>query len=162
MKLTSIPPESMASIKASVSFERMQSINCRCDFSPALSRCLSRGKSGPEGPPLLLRPKADLPSKRRTRRRSTSRIESSAHLSSPLSAFSIASGNSDRSRSCVIEGEPLQRVDSRLIIVETEAQDFGSAAAIVVVVVFGGGVFGFPEDVETDVFGPAAFDNLQI
>ena len=44
---------------------------------------------------------------------------------------------------------------------ETEAQDFGSAAAIVVVAVFGGGVFGFPAAAEIDVFGPAAFDNLR-
>jgi hypothetical protein len=35
----------------------------------------------------------------------------------------MASGSSDLSKSCVIPGLPLHRVDSRLIIVETDADD---------------------------------------
>lgn len=60
-----------------------------------------------------------------------------------------------------MEGDPLQSVDRRLIIVETEAQDFASGAGIVDVVLEGGGVFGFPDVAATDVPGPAAFDSLQ-
>lgn len=88
-------------------------------------------------------------------------MESRAHRSSPFRAFSIASGNSERKRSCVIEGDPLQSVDNRLIIVETEAQDFGSGAGTVVVVVDIGGVFGLLQAAVVDVLGPAAFDNLK-
>jgi len=61
----------------------------------------------------------------------------------------------------VIEGEPLQSVDKRLIIVDTEAQDFGSGAGTVVVVPDGGGVFGLLQVAAADVPGPAAFDNLK-
>jgi hypothetical protein len=61
----------------------------------------------------------------------------------------------------VIEGEPLQSVDKRLIIVDTEAQDFGSGAGTVVVVLDGGGVFGLLQVAAAEVPGPAAFDSLE-
>lgn len=73
----------------------------------------------------------------------------------------MASGSSERSKSWVIDGEPRQSVDRRLIMVETEAQDLASGAGIVAGVLGAGGVFGLPEFVPTDVFGPAAFDNLE-
>jgi len=88
-------------------------------------------------------------------------MESRAHRSSPFNAFSIASGNSERKRSCVMDGDPLQSVDKRLIIVETEAQDFGSGVGTVVTVLDDGGVFGLLQVAVADVPGPAAFDNLE-
>ena len=124
MKLTSIPPESMASIRASVSLLRMQSINWRCVRSPALSkrrsiepvvlplllpllppRIVEPGVVGavelPDGlvNPPPLRGRAFRPSKRRTRSKSTSLIVSKMQRSSPLTARSIASGSSERRRS---------------------------------------------------------------
>lgn len=61
----------------------------------------------------------------------------------------------------MIEGDPLHNVDNRLIIVDTEAQDFGSGAGTVVVVLDGGGVFGLLHVATADVPGPAAFDSLK-
>jgi hypothetical protein len=52
------------------------------------------------------------------------------HLSSPFRAFSNASGNSDLSKSYVIEGDPRQRVDNKLIIVDTLAVFFPSAGVL--------------------------------
>lgn len=87
---------------------------------------------------------------------------SSAQRSSPFRAFSIASGNSDRNRSCVIDAEPRHNVDRRLIIVDTEAHDFGSGVGNVTATVLdGGGIFEFPALVVVDVAGPAAFDSLK-
>lgn len=60
-----------------------------------------------------------------------------------------------------MDGDPLQRVDNRLIIVETEAQDFGSGVGTVLTVLDGGGVFGLLQVAVAVVPGPAAFDNLQ-
>lgn len=57
-------------------------------------------------------------------------------------------------------GEPLQSVDKRLIIVDTEAQDFGSGAGAVEAV-DGGGVFVLLDVVAAEAPGPAAFDNLR-
>lgn len=58
-----------------------------------------------------------------------------------------------------MDGEPLQSVDRRLIIVDTEAQDFGSGAGAFDAV-GGGGVLVLLDVVAADVPGPAAFDNL--
>ena len=92
-------PFSIASMSASVSLLLMQSISCRCDLSLELSNLLS--------PPILALDilthalgNARRPSNNRTNNKSTSLIVSSAHLSSPWRAFSIASGRSDRRRSC--------------------------------------------------------------
>ena len=60
-----------------------------------------------------------------------------------------------------MDGDPLQSVDKRLIIVETEAQDFGSGVGTVVTVLDDGGVFGLLQVAVADVPGPAAFDNLE-
>ena len=43
--------------------------------------------------------------------------------SSPCSALSMASRRLDRSRSWVMDSEPRQRVDKRLMVVDTDAED---------------------------------------
>ena len=51
------------------------------------------------------------------------------YLSSPCRAFSMASGRSDLNRSCVMPGDPRQRVDKRLITVEILGLLFVSGVA---------------------------------
>ena len=78
IKLTSNPP-SMASIRASVSLLRMQSMSWRCERSPALSVRLSPGRRLV----ILHTPvfgSAFLPSNNSTSSRSTRRIVSRQHL----------------------------------------------------------------------------------
>lgn len=91
------PPVSMASIRASVSLLRIQSMSCRCDLSPELSR---RRRPGirPVDPAVDLG-SAFRPSNRSTSRRSTSRMVSSTQRSSPPRADSIESGSAERNRS---------------------------------------------------------------
>ena len=51
-------------------------------------------------------------------------------LSSPRSAFSVATRSSDLSRLCVTPGDPRQRVDSRLITVEMLGLLLASGVAV--------------------------------
>ena len=89
----------MASIRASVSLLRMQSISCLCDLSLELSK--RRRTPSPLRAVLVhILGKARRPSNRRTNSRSTSLIVSSTQRSSPLRAFWIASSRFERSRSC--------------------------------------------------------------
>ena len=121
-------PASIASMSASVSLLRMQSMSCRCERSPALSSLRRPGIL----PPMLDTPdlgSASRPSKRSTRMRSTRRIVSRMLRSSPPSALSMESGRSERRRSCVIDVEPRHKVDSRLTTVEMVAADLLSAPA---------------------------------
>lgn len=61
-----------------------------------------------------------------------------------------------------MNAEPRHRVDNKLMIVDTDAQDFGSGVGIVTVAMLdGGGVFGFPTVVAVAFVGPAALDNLK-
>lgn len=91
------PPVSMASIRASVSLLRIQSISCRCDLSPELSRRRRPGIRPAD--PAVDFGNAFRPSNRSTSRRSTSRMVSSTQRSSPPSADSIESGRAERSKS---------------------------------------------------------------
>lgn len=59
-----------------------------------------------------------------------------------------------------MEAEPRQRVDRRLIIVETEAQDLASGAGMLAGVFGVGGAFALPGVLFIDEVGPAAFDSL--
>lgn len=97
IKFTSIPPLSMASMRASVSLLLMQSISWRWVFSPELSILLSPGRRLAT----VLIPdfgRAFRPSKSSTSNRSTKRMVSSTQRSSPCRAFSMASGSSDLNR----------------------------------------------------------------
>lgn len=91
------PPVSMASMSASVSLLRIQSMSWRCERSPELSRRRRPGIRPPE--PAVDLGSALRPSNSKTNNRSTKRIVSSTHRSSPCSALSIESGSSERSRS---------------------------------------------------------------
>lgn len=91
------PPVSIASISASVSLLRIQSMSCRCERSPELSNLRSPGILPVD--PALDFGKAFRPSNNSTKRRSTKRMVSSTHLSSPCNALSIESGSSDLRRS---------------------------------------------------------------
>lgn len=88
---------SIASISASVSLLRIQSISCRWERSPELSNLRSPGILPVD--PALDFGKAFRPSNNSTKRRSTKRMVSSTHLSSPCNALSIESGSSDLRRS---------------------------------------------------------------
>ena len=112
---------SMASIKASVSLFRIQSISCRWDRSPALSRRRRPGMRPPRLEEIPDLGRTSRLSKRSTRMRSTSRIVSRMLHSLPPSALSMASGKSERSRLWVIEAEPWHKVDRRLTTVEIVA-----------------------------------------
>ena len=158
-------PLSIASMRASVSLLRMQSMSCRWDRSPAESL-----RRNPDSRLLMLEipalGRAFRPSNSKTNKRSTSLMVSKEHLhinrpdtfipiwslilhshkskhkrtkciknsnfiinsdlSSPRSPLSMASGKSDRSRSCVIVGDPRQSVDRRLITVEILGLDLAS------------------------------------
>jgi len=75
-------PLSIASIRASVSLLRIQSISCRCERSPALSS-RRRPAMWPDGPPAGIAPdlgRALRPSNSSTSSRSTSLVVSSTHL----------------------------------------------------------------------------------
>ena len=115
-------PESMASIRASVSLLRMQSINWRWVRSPAES-ILRKEEDSLEGTEVViqLRGRATLPSKIKTRSRSTSLKVSRIHLSSPAIALSMASGSFDLKRLEVIEADPRQRVERSETTVEIPA-----------------------------------------
>jgi len=52
------------------------------------------------------------------------------NLSSPRSPLSMACGRLERSRSCVMEGEPRHSVDRRLITVEILGLDFTSGVTV--------------------------------
>lgn len=77
---------------ASVSLLLMQSISCLCEFSCDLSN-LRRLAIPPLGILTQDLGNAHRPSNNRTSRRSTSRMVSRTHLSSPCRAFWIASGS---------------------------------------------------------------------
>lgn len=91
------PPVSMASIRASVSLLRMQSMSCRCDRSPELSSRRSPGIRPAE--PAVDFGSAFRPSNRSTSSRSTSRMVSSTQRSSPPSADSMELGSAERNKS---------------------------------------------------------------
>lgn len=60
-------------------------------------------------------------------------LSTGMYLSSPCKAFSMASGNCDLKRSCVMLCDPRQSADSRLIIVETDDEHFVVSGADVLV-----------------------------
>lgn len=60
-----------------------------------------------------------------------------------------------------MEAEPRHKVDKRLMMVDTEAQDLASGAGIFVAATLGvEGAFVLPGVVLTDDAGPAALDSL--
>lgn len=80
-KITLYWPVSMASMRASVSLLRIQSISWRCVFSPAESMRRNRGSNWPVlPPPLAPRDRALRPSNSRTSSRSTNLMVSKQHL----------------------------------------------------------------------------------
>merc|ERR1719318_760995 len=112
-----------------VSLDLMQSISCLCVFSPCESILLSPTILPLIGVKLALG-RADLPSKRRTRRRSVSLMVSSTHLSSPCNACSMAWGRLDLRRLCVMVGEPLHRVERREMVVDTDGDDLAADSGV--------------------------------
>ena len=91
------PPVSMASMRASVSLLRIQSMSCRWERSPELS---SRRRPGmrPVEPAVDLG-RALRPSNSSTSSRSTKRMVSRTQRSSPCMALSMESGRAERNRS---------------------------------------------------------------
>lgn len=104
----------MASIKASVSLLRIQSMSCRCDLSPELSRRRSPGIR-PVDPAVDLG-SAFRPSNSSTNRRSTSRMVSSTQRSSPPRADSMESGSAERSRSWKHKKQSLENIHLSMLL----------------------------------------------
>lgn len=88
-------PLSIASISASVSLLRMQSISWRCERSPALSR-RRRPATCDVVPVSPVLGRALRPSKRRISRRSTSLIVSRTHLETAIIIIQVSVRESQR------------------------------------------------------------------
>jgi len=121
-------PLSIASISASVSLLRMQSMSCRWERSPALSSRRSPAM-WPEGPPTGIAPdlgRALRPSNSSTSNRSTSRVVSSTHLhnqhypiqsiQSSVYILNVTSGKKHSCSECAFKQKCLQLAFERVVV----------------------------------------------